>query len=208
MIRINFIADEIAKEKRAKIRRFVLIGYASFWILSIGYIFARYKSERSEVITDQQKVEEYKEKIEQISPAFQKAVRLYGERNAHKKELAKVFGNSMEPSFVIESLDNLAESLPTNFWLQKLHIASDKGKKADKKKTKGSKIMLISGNVLLDLAAEDKEQVKRLQMTLGKRKPYSRAESYLDLDKMKVTKLGERYFHNFSLQFSWPNIYL
>jgi hypothetical protein len=208
LIRINFIADDIAKEKHAKIRKLAIIGYASVWIVSLGVIFGQYQSQRSENTSHQKSIEDYKKRIEIISPTFQKAVQLYGQRNAHRKELAKIFDRTMEPGFVVESLENLAAVLPENFWLQKLYITSDKGKKADKKKTKGSKTMLISGNVLLNMAAKDQEQVKRLLETLGTRKPYSQAERYLDLGKMKVAKLDERYYHNFEMQFSWPNLFL
>ena len=206
MIKINFIANEITREKYAKIKKYATIGYATAWLISITVVLIQFRGQQSSVRELQNEIHAIKLGIEKVSPQFQQAVSLYQQRNKHRKKLAALYASTVETSFVIESLENLTQTLPKNFWLQNVHITTQGGKKTDNKRK--SKSMVIRGNVFLDMADENQDHMNKFHKALTGLRPYSLAESKLDPKKMKVSKLKDRYFHNFEIAFSWPDFIL
>ncbi len=209
MIQVNFIARELAEEKQLRIRKYAILGYSGAWLLALLVVLVQFQSQRSLIHAKRQEIEQFKVKIEQVSPLFQRAVQLYNKRNQHKKKLSHLFDTGIESTFIAESLEKLAQALPANFWLQNVQIAALKTKGADNKnKAKMQKRMVISGNVFLDMADQNQDHIKRFQAAIQKSVPFSMAESRLDLNKMSVARMGDRYYHNFEIEFFWPHLFL
>ena len=209
MIKVNFIAQELAEEKQLRIKKYAILGYSGAWLLALLVVLVQFQSQRSLINDKRQKIEKFKTKIEQVSPLFQRAVHLYNKRNQHKKKLAHLFRTGIESTFITESLEKLEEALPANFWLQNIEIAASKTTGAgNKNKSKMLKRMVISGNVFLDMADQNQDHIKKFQAALQKSMPFSMAECRFDLNKMSVARLGDRYYHNFEIEFFWTHMFL
>ena len=209
MIKVNFIARELADEKQLKIRKYAILAYSGAWLLALLLVLVQFQSQRSLINAKRQEIDQFKVKIEQVSPLFLRAVQLYNKRNQQKKKLAFLFETGIESTFITESLEKLGQALPANFWLQNVQITALKTKGADNKnKAKMQKRMVISGNVFLDMADQNQDHIKKFQAALQKSVPFSMAECRFDLNKMSVARMGDRYYHNFEIEFFWPHMFL
>ena len=97
--------------------------------------------------------------------------------------------------------------MPEPFWLQEIQISAFNPNDSDKnnKENKSSeKSMLIKGRVILDLENKSPDKIRQFQNEIKKNRPFSLAQSDLDLSDMKIGKLADRYYHDFTIQFTWP----
>ena len=211
LIKINFIADELALEKQKKIKkntRTIYIGACSisFLLLAVSFL-----SQQSQIKSYESQIYNLKQEIEIISPHYQKAVHLYTQRNQRKKKLSNIVNDIFESSFILESLNNLAKTIPENFWLKKIHFTTLDSKKFDdnkKKKSSAIKSMVIEGQLFIDSGNENPKEVQQFQKELQSRRPFSMAKSRVDLSDLNIGKVGERYFHKFTVEFAWINFIL
>ena len=206
MIKINFIADEVMREKYARIRKYIIVAYSLSWIISFIFLYLQIQENQAIIISHNDEIKRLNVKMEKISPPFEQTVYLYGQRKKHQKKLAQILNGAVEKIFVIESLEYLAQTIPKKFWVQDFRISALGSKtSADNKKGKGSpKIsMVIHGNLLLDLDSKKKGEVQQFQTALQKHRPFSLAESQLDLINVRMSKLQEKYYQNFVIKFNW-----
>ncbi|MFQ5824557.1 MAG: hypothetical protein ACE5JB_10920 [bacterium] len=208
MIKINFIATELAHEKIARIKRYLTLIYSVAWVISFLFLYLQYQKKQSIISSHYKEIKKIKLKVDKLSPQFQQAVQLYQQRNQHRQKLAKVFDISLESSFVLESLEIVANNIPENIWLNEIQISAldskeltDNNNKSDTHK----KSMFIKGNLVLDLENKNTGQIQQFQNTLQQFSPFSLAQSHFDLSDMNVNKLEERYYHNFIIEFNWLN---
>ena len=208
MIKINFIASEVAKERNARVRKQAILIYAFAWCVGIFIIFIQVQNDQSVIGAYNKQVSVFKTDIDEVSPQFKQAVQLYSKRNKSKKALGKIYEAVVEPGFILECLGRLADALPANFWLQEVQLSAlDKKISADNTKKSGSRKrrMIIRGNLFLNLAAKDSDMLKRFKAVIQESEPFSLAQCDLNLQEMDVKKLANKYSHNFEMAFFWPN---
>ena len=208
MIKINFIASEVANERNARVRKQAILFYAFAWCVGILIMVLQLQNNESLVETYNKQISKFKTDMDEVSPQFKQAVQLYSKRNKPQKALAKIYESVVEPGFILECLGSLADTLPANFWLQEVRLlALDKKVSADntKKSSSRKRTMTIRGNLFLNLAAKDPDMLKRFKSAIQESEPFSLAQCDLNLQEMTVRKFGNKYSHNFEMAFSWAN---
>ncbi len=204
MIKINFIANEVALERNDKIRKRASLFYAFAWAMAILLMFLQYQKNQSLIETYNIEMNKLKVEIDDSSPQFRQAVKLYQEMNKSRKSLDKIYASTIEPAFILECLKSLAEKIPPDFWLTEVRLSTtDKKVFADKKKKKQSfkKEMIVKGNLFLN----EEDALPKFQSVIQKSEPFSLASCKLNFDEMNVRKLENKYSHNFEMTFSWLN---
>ncbi len=204
MIKINFIANEMALERDDKIRKREYLFYAFAWAMAILLMFLQFQNNRSLIETYSKQMNKFKVEIDDSSPQFRQAVRLYQEMNKSKKSLEKVYPSTLEPGFIFECLKRMAEKIPPDFWLTEVRLSTT-GKKVfavNKKKKPGfKKEMIVRGSLFLN----EEGALPKFQSVIQKREPFSLASCQLNFNEMSIRKLENKYSHNFEMTFSWLN---
>lgn len=205
MIRINFLADEIAQERKARIRKRTVAVYAAAWFVAILIAFAQFQHNRSLINTYNRQVGKLKVEIDAASPQFKRAVRLYLKRNKSKKALGGFYQSTVEPGFILDTLQNLVKKTPPDFWLNEVTLSTtDKTVSADnEKKGSAGKQMNIEGNLFL-AHAKSSNALQKYLSEIQASEPFSLAQCRLNLNEMKLKRFGDKYSHNFEMTFSWP----
>ncbi len=202
MIKINFIAEELLKERNAKIRQRAAFFYVFAWGLASLFMFLQYQNNGSLITTYNKQINKLEGEIDHVSPQFRQAVKLYQHRNERKRKLEKLYPSTVEPGFIFSCLKELAVTVPRDFWLDEVRFsATDKAILADNNKKKQSfkKVMRMKGNLLLNGISG----LESFQETMQKHELFSLARCQLDLNEMNVKKLGDTYSHNFEMSFFW-----
>ncbi|MCH8874356.1 hypothetical protein IH824_16590 [candidate division KSB1 bacterium] len=204
MIKINFIANEVALERNDKIRKRATLFYAFAWAMAILLMFLQYQNNQSLIETYNIEMNKLKVEIDDSSPQFRQAVKLYQEMNKSRKSLDKIYASTVEPGFILECLKRLAVKIPPDFWLTEVRLSTT-GKKVvadnNKKKPGFKKEMIVRGSLFLN---ED-GALPKFQSVIQKSEPFSLASCKLNFDEMNVRKLDNKYSHNFEMTFSWLN---
>ncbi len=204
MIKINFIANEVALERDDKIRKRASLFYAFAWAMAILLMFLQFQNNRSLIETYSKQMNKFKVEIDDSSPQFRQAVRLYQEMNKSKKSLVKVYPATIEPGFIFECLKRLAEKIPPDFWLTEVRLSTT-GKKVfavNKKKKPGfKKEMIVRGSLFLN----EEGALPKFKSVMQKSEPFSLASCKLNFNEMNVIKIDNKYSHNFEMTFSWLN---
>ena len=204
MIKINFIANEVALERNHKIRKRASLFYAFAWAMAIFLMFLQYQNNQSLIETDNIEMNKLKVEIDDSSPQFRQAVKLYQEMNKSKKSLEKVYPAAIEPGFIFECLKRMAEKIPPDFWLTEVRLSTT-GKRVfadNKKKKRGfKKEMIVKGNLFLS----EEGALPKFQSVIQKNEPFSLASCQLNFDEMKFRKIANKYVHSFEMTFSWLN---
>lgn len=204
MIKINFIANEVALERNDKIRKRATLFYAFAWAMAILLMFLQYQNNQSLIETYNIEMNKLKVEIDDSSPQFRQAIKLFQEMNKSRKSLDKIYASTVEPAFILECLKKLAVKIPPDFWLTEVRLSTT-GKKvfADNKKKKHSfnKEMIVKGNLFLN---ED-GALPKFQSVIQKNEPFSLASCQLNFDEMKFSKIANKYVHSFEMTFSWLN---
>ncbi len=204
MIKINFIANEVALERNHKIRKRASLFYAFAWAMAILLMFLQYQNNQTLIEINNKQMTKFKLEIDNISPQFRQAVKLYLKRNKTRKGLDKVYASTVEPGFILECLNRLAVKIPPDFWLTEVRLSTT-GKKVvadnNKKKPGFKKEMIVRGSLFLN----EEGALPKFQSVIQKSVPFSLASCKLNFDEMNVRKLENKYSHNFEMTFSWLN---
>lgn len=204
MIKINFIADEIAQKRNARVRKGAVMVYTVAWGITIISTLIQLQNNRFLIDTYKRQVNRCKAQIDEVSPQFKEAVELYIKRNKSKRKLSQVYASAVETQFILNCLADLTVKLPANFWLQEVHLsATDEGISTDidKQGFSGGKTMTVTGNLFL---IEKQDALQRFKSAIQQDGLFSLAECRLNLNEMSVKKYGRSYSHNFQMAFSWP----
>lgn len=204
MIEINFIADEVLLERNDKIRKGTSLFYAFAWGMAILLMFLQYQNNQSLIETYDKQINKLKIDIDDISPQFRQAVKLYLKRNKSRKGLDKVYQSTIEPGFILECLKKLAVKIPPDFWLSEVRLSTTDTKvftDNNKKKRGFKKKMIVKGNLFLNR----EDALQKFQSVIQKSEPFSLASCQLNLNEMNIRKLENKYSHNFEMTFSWLN---
>ncbi|MCH7676498.1 hypothetical protein IH879_16355 [candidate division KSB1 bacterium] len=204
MIKINFIANEVALERNDKIRKRATLFYAFAWAMAILLMFLQYQNNQSLIETYNIEMNKLKVEIDDSSPQFRQAVKLFQEMNKSRKSLDKVYASTVEPGFILECLKRLAVKIPPDFWLTEVRLSTT-GKKVfadnNKKKPGFKKEMIVRGSLFLN----EEGALPKFQSVIQKSEPFSLASCQLNFDEMKFRKIENKYVHNFEMTFSWLN---
>lgn len=207
MIRINFNEAQLQDVMSRRFQRKVKMAYGVLWLVSLLAVGLQVLINQSLAHSYRTQILFLNSKTESLSPRFQRAVTLYEQRSRYKNKLSKLKTRTVDAAFVAEGLKDLAQAVPANFWIEQVEFSTLKkinSANTDKKAAE-TKAMVIRGRSFIDLNQENPEQVRNFRDKLRKMAPFTIAKSRLDLSKMKVGKIGEKYFHNFSIEFAWPN---
>ena len=191
-------------ERNDKMRKRASLFYAFAWAMAILLMFIQYQNNRSLTETYKKQINKFKVEIDDISPRFRQAVKLYLKRNKSRKGLDKVYQSTIEPGFILQCLKKLAVKIPPDFWLSEIRLSTtDKKVFADnnKKKRGFKKKMIIKGNLFLNR----EDALQKFQSVIQKSEPFSLASCQLNLNEMSIRKLENKYSHNFEMTFSWLN---
>jgi len=204
LIKINFIANEVALERNHKIRKRASLFYAFAWAMAILLMFLQYQNNQTLIEINKKQMTKFKLEIDNISPQFRQAIKLYLKRNKSRKALDKVYASTVEPGFILECLKRLAVKIPPDFWLTEVRLSTtDKEVSADnnKKKPGFKKEMIVRGSLFLN----EEGALPKFQSVIQKREPFSLASCQLNFNEMSIRKLENKYSHNFEMTFSWLN---
>jgi len=184
--------------------------YALLWLVSLFAVVLQVLINQSLEHSYQKQISFLNSKTESLSPRFQRAVTLYEQKSRYKSKLAKLQTRTVDTAFIAEGLKALAQVVPANFWIEKIEFSTLSKIRSGNTGSKASKIkgMVIRGRTFIDLNHGNPEQVRDFRDELRKMAPFSIAQSRLDLSKVKIGKIGEKYFHNFLIEFAWPNSFL
>lgn len=203
----------VVQEKLKHLRKGVILCYVVVWIITLIFNSQQYLKYKSNRKVYQEKVEQMQTKLEQIIPKFDRVMRQYHERNRYKEELVRNIGPAVSPEFVLESLEKLSLHIFDNAWLDELKFSVfDPGLTDDDEPESDAVnmnfLMVLKGNMFLDFDDQNSDKLQNLIDTINATNPFSLAKSQLDLSNMKVNKLNEKYYHNFSIEYFWSDIIL
>ena len=207
---MNFIADELAQEQKNLGRRYAMVGYVILWVLSLGLAIVRISQIRNVTKTYKQEITRVENKLEKLSPHFQKAVYLYQRKRQQQKKLTAVEEMAFEPRFILESLQGVTQTMPASIWLRKVHISALDGSETDDNKGVGAssiRSMIIEGNLYLNDEERNRQQIQEFKNALARLRPFAQAQARLDLSDMEVKRIANRYFYNFRLEYVWSVLY-
>jgi len=204
LIKINFIANDVALERNHKIRKGASLFYAFAWAMVILLMFLQYQNNQTLIEIKNKQMTKFKLEIDNISPQFRQAVKLYLKRSKTRKGLDKVYASTVEPGFILACLKRLAMKIPPDFWLTEVRLSTT-GKKVsadnNKKKPGFKKEMIVMGSLFLN----EEGALPKFQSVIQKREPFSLASCQLNFNEINIRKLDNQYSHNFEMTFSWLN---
>ncbi|MFQ5707762.1 MAG: hypothetical protein ACE5HO_09955 [bacterium] len=207
VIKINFLEDKVQLDKHNRREHFLFLTYCATLVISCFFMILNYQKIhilKSVYSEDRKRLEQ---KIRKVMPQYQTALALSKKRKVQREKLSHLFDGAWEPSILLATLENLALSTPKNVWVKEVSLTTIRApasKKNEKVTTRPVNSMKIQGKLFFALK-NNNGQIQEFQKALTKYRPFSLAQSRLDLNSMRVGKLGDKYFHEFSLIFLWTS---
>ncbi len=210
MLKVNFLQNELAQSKRESLRTGLIAAYGAMWIIAGMLLFLKLVNVQDNINTYQVQIAGIKKKIDVSSPQFKKAVELHQQQKQYSMQLKNSYHNAVEFSFIRESLTALTETIPGNFWLKEIHFVTVDSQNPDDNDYTGpdKKVMMVKGNLFLDLKNQDDSQIQKFLTATQKARPFSFASTRVDLQGLTVAQQRQQYYHNFMLEFSWDDLIL
>lgn len=214
MIDINFIGNDIAREKFLWMKRLFLSVYCLAWVLSLFAIFVQYRTNKIERTRYAKSYHGLKLKLEKDAPRFEQAIQLFVEKNQAVRTLRNQIGAAVSAEFVLRSLEIVLAKIDESVWLSEVafSIPTNNTESDELEEEPESEnvpfSLLIKGNIILDLNNKNSDQLHNLVNQIKGESPFSMAQSRLDLADMKIKKLNEKYYHNFTIEFLWSDAIL
>lgn len=211
MIRINFIENEIAHERKQRTFMQSIVVYVSLWLFSVAFIWLSFIGKQEEMQTVARELAKVQENIVKTRPALLNAIQLYKLRKNIQDELIEKQKGTLSAAFIAQNLHALKSTVPEYMWITDFTI---EGMRADvdknvknKKDTKQDIIgttARIKANVVLDLQKSKSTEVLDFQHTLQQQFPFSSAESKLLMENINLKRDSTVYYHDFEILLNWP----
>lgn len=209
VLKINFIADALTEQKHKRIRQRLIIVYVAAWVLALFAMALDYRKYQvmKEVYVGH--IEDFTRRIEDLSSPLTKALALDKKRMKHKRQIEKVLSSAIQSADLLHSLAGVARVLPGNAWVEEIEMTALTDLVGDKNPSPKQRMpanfhMRLRCNLFLDLNERGATQFQDLQRELQASQPFVQAKAVVDYENMKVGKMNDRYYHNFEMEFFWP----
>lgn len=189
---------------------FLIYGIA--WSLSISWGVWHFHLNQSHGKVLARNLARLERKVAQSTPELELAMELFETRKQEAQDLIAAIGPAVSVEFVTQCVTELARQIPKGLWLDSLAFGSlqaadlSDGDESAAINTYFS--MTIRGNLFFEANSQESEHLQNFLKRLKNVAPFDAAAARLDLSNMKVQKLQNRYFHNFTIEFIWSDAVL